>query len=218
MVHHLRAGHRLTLRVTTSDPGQGPDVRGQDVQVNVFSGGDANGVDVPVVRRPDALPGHGPVRTKDQAPVGPRRLRSGTVTTSGPGRPRASRTSPAQYLEFDVPAGVDDAKAVVDATVDAAGRRRPVPAAPAADGTWGRRSRVGASAETAGRADDDDAPPPGRYRIEVHNEDGEILEANQVIAYFQYANRTVTGLGVFHAGEMLGLAPSNAGEADWGHR
>lgn len=49
--------------------------------------------------------------------------------------------------------------------------------------------------------------------------DGEILEANQVIAYFQYANRTVTGLGVSHEGETLGLAPTNLDdETDWGHR
>ena len=49
--------------------------------------------------------------------------------------------------------------------------------------------------------------------------DGEILEANQVIAYFQYANRTVTGLGVSHEGETLGLAPTNLDdESDWGHR
>jgi uncharacterized peroxidase-related enzyme len=50
-------------------------------------------------------------------------------------------------------------------------------------------------------------------------DDGEILEANQVIAYFQYANRTVTGLGVSHVDETLGLAPSNTDdETDWGHR
>jgi len=49
--------------------------------------------------------------------------------------------------------------------------------------------------------------------------DGEILEANQVIAYFQYANRTVTGLGVSHEGETLGLAPTNLDdESDWAHR
>ena len=48
---------------------------------------------------------------------------------------------------------------------------------------------------------------------------GEILEANQVVAYFQYANRTVNGLGVSHEGEPLGLAPSNLDdESDWGHR
>lgn len=49
--------------------------------------------------------------------------------------------------------------------------------------------------------------------------DGEILEANQVVAYFQYANRTVTGLGVSHVDEPLGLAPSNTDdESDWSHR
>jgi len=34
--------------------------------------------------------------------------------------------------------------------------------------------------------------------------DGEILEINQVAAYFAYANRTVTGLGVDTEGEVLG--------------
>lgn len=37
--------------------------------------------------------------------------------------------------------------------------------------------------------------------------DGQILEINQVTAYFAYANRTVTGLGVDTAGEVLGLSP-----------
>ncbi len=49
--------------------------------------------------------------------------------------------------------------------------------------------------------------------------DGEILEVNQVTAYFAYANRTVLGLGVSAEGETLGLAPSAADDAeDWGHR
>ena len=39
--------------------------------------------------------------------------------------------------------------------------------------------------------------------------DGEILEVNQVAAYFAYANRTVTGLGVSTEGEKLGLSPDN---------
>lgn len=49
--------------------------------------------------------------------------------------------------------------------------------------------------------------------------DGEILEINQVIAYFAYANRTVLGLGVTSGGETLGLAPGNNNDPDdWGHR
>lgn len=42
--------------------------------------------------------------------------------------------------------------------------------------------------------------------------DGEILEINQVAAYFAYANRTVLGLGVTADGEKLGEHPSKAGE------
>ena len=45
--------------------------------------------------------------------------------------------------------------------------------------------------------------------------DGRILEINQVTAYFAYANRTVTGLGVDTAGEVLGLSPDDSG--DWHH-
>jgi len=40
--------------------------------------------------------------------------------------------------------------------------------------------------------------------------DGEILEINQVTAYFSYANRTVLGLGVTSEGEKLGEHPSQA--------
>jgi uncharacterized peroxidase-related enzyme len=50
-------------------------------------------------------------------------------------------------------------------------------------------------------------------------DDGQILEANQVVAYFAYANRTVLGLGVSTEGDVLGLSPSNPDDPDdWGHR
>lgn len=49
--------------------------------------------------------------------------------------------------------------------------------------------------------------------------DGGILEINQVAAYFNYANRTVLGLGVSADGDVLGLSPGNSDDpADWGHR
>lgn len=49
-------------------------------------------------------------------------------------------------------------------------------------------------------------------------DDGEILEVNQVVSYFNYANRTVLGLGVTTNGEVLGLSPSNKDdEASWEH-
>lgn len=50
-------------------------------------------------------------------------------------------------------------------------------------------------------------------------DDGEILEVNQVVSYFNYANRTVLGLGVTTNGEVLGLSPSNKDdESSWDHR
>jgi len=42
--------------------------------------------------------------------------------------------------------------------------------------------------------------------------DGEILEINQITAYFCYANRTVLGLGVTTDGEKLGEYPARADE------
>ena len=49
--------------------------------------------------------------------------------------------------------------------------------------------------------------------------DGEILEINQVVSYFAYANRTVLGLGVTTDGDILGLSPSDSDNPDnWHHR
>jgi uncharacterized peroxidase-related enzyme len=49
-------------------------------------------------------------------------------------------------------------------------------------------------------------------------DDGEILEINQVTAYFSYANRTVLGLGVGTDGDIIGLSPGDSADADnWSH-
>ena len=48
--------------------------------------------------------------------------------------------------------------------------------------------------------------------------DGEILEINQVSAYFCYANRTVLGLGCSTKGDIIGLSPNNSDDVDdWSH-
>jgi hypothetical protein len=48
--------------------------------------------------------------------------------------------------------------------------------------------------------------------------DGEILEINQVSAYFSYANRTVLGLGCSTTGDILGLSPNKSDNPDdWNH-
>ena len=49
--------------------------------------------------------------------------------------------------------------------------------------------------------------------------DGEILEINQVTAYFAYANRTVLGLGINTEGDLIGLSPGDDADPDnWSHR
>lgn len=50
-------------------------------------------------------------------------------------------------------------------------------------------------------------------------DDGEILELNQVCAYFAYANRTVLGLGVNTDGDIIGLSPGDSSDPDnWSHQ
>ena len=49
--------------------------------------------------------------------------------------------------------------------------------------------------------------------------DGEILEINQLVSYFNYVNRTVLGLGVNLDGDELGLSPNDNSDADsWHHK
>lgn len=49
--------------------------------------------------------------------------------------------------------------------------------------------------------------------------DGEVLEINQVVSYFNYANRTVLGLGVSTKGDIIGLSPNNSDdENNWNHQ
>jgi uncharacterized peroxidase-related enzyme len=48
--------------------------------------------------------------------------------------------------------------------------------------------------------------------------DGEIFEANQVCAYFNYSNRLLNGLGVTTEGDRLGYSPPNTESlGDWQH-
>ncbi|MFT5168330.1 MAG: putative peroxidase-related enzyme [Saprospiraceae bacterium] len=50
-------------------------------------------------------------------------------------------------------------------------------------------------------------------------DDGEILEINQVVSYFNYVNRTVLGLGVNTEGDIIGLSPNSSEDAEnWSHK
>ena len=49
-------------------------------------------------------------------------------------------------------------------------------------------------------------------------DDGQILEINQVTAYFAYANRMVLGLGINTEGDIIGLSPGEDSDPDnWSH-
>jgi uncharacterized peroxidase-related enzyme len=49
-------------------------------------------------------------------------------------------------------------------------------------------------------------------------DDGQILEINQVTAYFSYANRMVLGLGINTEGDIVGLSPGDDLDPDnWSH-
>jgi uncharacterized peroxidase-related enzyme len=49
-------------------------------------------------------------------------------------------------------------------------------------------------------------------------DDGQILEVNQVTAYFNYANRMVLGLGINTSGDIIGLSPGDSSDPDnWSH-
>jgi len=49
--------------------------------------------------------------------------------------------------------------------------------------------------------------------------EGEILEVNQVVSYFNYVNRSVVGLGVSTDGDIIGLSPNESDDPkDWSHK
>jgi predicted acyl esterase len=167
MAHHLRAGHRLVLRITTSDPDKVPMFAG-DPQVTVFTGPGATSVELPVVPESTLYPDTVPLE-ESAAPTGPAQAPvTGTVTTGAPGAGvRTDATS--SYLEFDVPEGVDNAKAVVEATATMPADLDLYLQRKQDDGTWSADKASGASGELTGETMTTGRLTAGTYRIEVHN-------------------------------------------------
>ena len=64
-----------------------------------------------------------------------------------------------------------------------------------------------------------DISPEDIEKLRINNvEDGEILEINQVAAYFAYANRMVLGLGINKSGDIIGLSPNDSDDVNnWSH-
>ena len=166
MAHHLREGHRLVLRVTTSDPDKVP-MFAEDVQVTVFTGPGAASVDVPSIATPlypDTVP-----LTEEAVATGRAAPFESSITTAAPGGGQRIDGVTSQFVEFDVPEG---------STTPRRWSRRPPPSrrtstctcsARRADGSWGDDIASGASSDLAGETMTTTRLAPGTYRIEVHN-------------------------------------------------
>jgi uncharacterized protein len=125
---------------------------------------------VPVVSNPTLYPDTVPLTEQEAVTPGPAQAPfEESVTTLAPGGGQRVDGVTSQFVEFTVPEGVDNAKAVVQATttlpadIDLYLQRQ------AADGSWGSDIASGASGELTGETMTTTRLGPGTYRIEVHN-------------------------------------------------
>jgi predicted acyl esterase len=184
MAHRVRAGHRVVLRVSTSDPDKVP-LFAADAEVRVFTGAGATALQLPVVPNAVTYPDTVPLElTEPMEPGLAQEPFSGEVTTAAPGAGQRIADVTSQYLEFTVPANADNARAVIAATVAQPADLDLYLQRQAADGTWGADLASGASGELTGEQMTTGRLGPGTYRIEVHNWAGPPANAVAVTATF----------------------------------
>lgn len=187
MGHHLQAGHKLVLRVTTSDPDKVPTFA-VDPQVTVFTGSSATSVNVPVVTNPTLYPDTVPLTIEDeQPPAGPAQPGiNEQVSTGAPGAGVREPGVTSTMLEFEVAEGFDNARMVVEATPGQSADLDLYLQGQQPDGSWSGDMASGASGSLTGETLSTDRLAPGRYRIEVHNWAGP--PANQVDVAITFFN------------------------------
>ena len=194
MGHHLRAGHRLVLRVTASDPDKVPTFA-VDPRITVFTGPQGTSFELPVIPGGQLYPDTVPLDL--DGPVEPGEAQAaieGSATPFAPGAGQRQAGLTSAFLEFDVEPDKDNATTEVLAT----------PSAPAdidlylqrrnADGTWTGDLSSGASGSLTDETMRVESLQPGRYRVEVHNWAGP--PANQVglkITFFNSAGEPGPG-------------------------
>ena len=168
MAHDLRAGHRLVLRFTTSDPDKVPTFAA-DPRVTVMTGPDGTALRVPVVADPRLVADTVPLQIAPKQVGEAQATIRGSVTPAAPGAGQRVAGVTSEFLEFDVEEGKDNANLIVGA----------VPAASAdidlflqrqnADGSWSEDVASGASGSLTEEQLRMPRPAPGHYRVEVHN-------------------------------------------------
>jgi len=167
MAHDLRAGHRLVLRVTASDPDKVPTFA-VDPNIVVHTGPAGTALRVPVVPAPTLAADTVPFQLGPAEPGPAQATVKGSVTppVGGPERVEGVTT---EYFEFDVESGYDNAHLLVGAVpaqqadIDLYLQKR------RADGSWGPVLASGTSGSLSEEELSLALPPPGRYRVEVHN-------------------------------------------------
>ena len=169
MAHHVKPGHRLVLRVTTSDPDKVP-LFSADPDITVFTGNDATQLQLPVAAQPVLYPDDLPLEAPGTTiPTGPAQAPiEQTVTIAAPGGGARTATTSA-YIVFDAKEDADNARLSVlaepstPADVDLYLQRRQ------ADGTWSDDLATGGSSSMESETLEHGRLAPGRYRLEVHN-------------------------------------------------
>lgn len=168
MAHNLRAGHRLVLRVTTSDPDKVP-LFTVDPRIRVFTGPGATALRLPVVDAPTLYEDTLPLEEGADVPEGPAQgPLSASVTPVAPGGGARVEGLTSAVFEFDVLGGFDNARLVTQAVPEQAAdidlylqRQQP-------DGSWGDDIAEGESSSLESETMESGRLAPGRYRVEVH--------------------------------------------------
>jgi len=165
MAHHLRKGHELLLRVTTSSPDKAP-LFSVDPRVTVFTGPDGTSLELPVVQKPRLVPDT--VALEPAPPLGPAApTYNAQIATSIPSQQGALLLGAVH--EFTVPEGTDNARMEAVATWSTGGDIDfYLEKFESASNTWSTvvqatSNDVGEEQAIAGRTD------PGRYRFRVWN-------------------------------------------------
>jgi predicted acyl esterase len=167
MAHDLRAGHKLVLRFTTSDPDKVPTFA-VDPRVTIATGPTGTSLQVPVVDSPTLVADDVPFDLDAPAEAGPAQPEETASVTPAAGAPERTPLTVA-YHEFDVQEGFDNAALLLsavpslEADIDLYLQRQN------ADGSWSSDLSSGASGSLTEESLRYASPSPGRYRVEVHN-------------------------------------------------
>jgi hypothetical protein len=168
MAHQLRAGHKLVLKVATSDPDKVPTFA-NDPKVTVFTGPGTTSFTLPVLENAALYKDEVPLEDAQSVPDGPAQAPfAGSATPVAPGGGARVAGVDSAFYEFDAGEGHANAKLVVEATygtgdVDLYLQREQ------ADGTWSDDLATGGSSSLSGEQLTSGRVDPGHYRVEVVN-------------------------------------------------